>query len=84
MNLIDMSGTLLWGKGWFVLLAVLVFRCDSQFVLLYVYAAVLVGLSPSNPGPRVNCACPKSDMLSCVQYRHRVTDTFKSNKYNHI
>ena len=23
-------------------------------------------------GPRVNCACPKSDMLSCVQYRHRV------------
>ena len=23
-------------------------------------------------GPRVNCACPKSDMLSCVLYRHRV------------
>ena len=23
-------------------------------------------------GPRVNCACSKSDMLSCVQYRHRL------------
>ena len=23
-------------------------------------------------GPRVNCACPKSAMLSCVQYRYRV------------
>ena len=33
-----------------MLLAVLVFRCDSQFVLLYVYAAVLVALSPSSPG----------------------------------
>ena len=33
-----------------MLLAVLVIRCDSQFVLLYVYAAVLVGLSPSSPG----------------------------------
>ena len=50
MNLIDMSGTPLWGKGWIVLLAVLVFRCDSQSVLLYVYAAMLVGLSPSSPG----------------------------------
>ena len=33
-----------------MLLAVLVFRCDSQFVFLYVYVAVLVGLSPSSPG----------------------------------
>ena len=32
-----------------MLLAVLVFRCDRQFVLLYVYVAVLVGLSPSSP-----------------------------------
>ena len=23
-------------------------------------------------GPRVNYICPKYDMLSCVQYRHRV------------
>ena len=33
-----------------MLLAVLVFRCDGQFVLLYVYAVVLVGLSLSSPG----------------------------------
>ena len=31
-----------------------------------------IRLRGSQSGPRVKCACPKSDMLSCVQYRHRV------------
>ena len=35
----------------------------------------VIRLRGPESGPRVNCACPKSDMLSCVQYRHRVRYT---------
>ena len=41
MNLMDMRGILVCGKGWFVLFAVSVLGCAGQCVLFCMYAARL-------------------------------------------